>query len=432
MHRKYGPVVRIAPNELSYIEPQAWYDIYSMKPGRISLSKELEGHVPMDEEGIFTVQDDIGHARIRKLIAAGFSNKSLTDQEPRLNRHFDLIIKMLARSHGKVDISHWMTLFSSDVISDLMFGQSFNSLHRGDHHTVTKHLDKAFFAFVIVAATHRAVPIVKFLVRAVPPRFLPWFHQAITASNELLDKRIAKANSEPDFLKTAISQLNATNGISRTELNATAIEILFAGTETTATLLTSAVYLILSNPDVHKRCKSEIRNAFAHSYEINMSTTLVLPYLAATIEETKRLRPPIAITFPRFTRPDGAIICGKYVPGKTFVGVQSWSAYRSKDNFTDPHTFIPDRWMAPCPERYTGDKKGVIKAFGIGPRSCLGRNLADAEVRVVLCRLFWNFDMSLCEESLKWDESMKTYGIWRSPKLWVQLAPAKVEKRVDT
>ena len=136
LHRRYGPVVRIAPNELSYIEPQAWYDIYSMKPGRISMSKELEGHVPMDEEGIFTVQDDIEHARIRKSVAAGFSNKSLADQEPRLNRHFDLIIEMLYKQQGEVDISHWMTLFSSDVISDLMFGQSFNSLRCSNHHTM--------------------------------------------------------------------------------------------------------------------------------------------------------------------------------------------------------------------------------------------------------------------------------------------------------
>ncbi|KAJ5117586.1 cytochrome P450 [Penicillium atrosanguineum] len=39
LHDKYGLVVRIAPNELSYIDPKAWNDIYGRNPLVIMVPK---------------------------------------------------------------------------------------------------------------------------------------------------------------------------------------------------------------------------------------------------------------------------------------------------------------------------------------------------------------------------------------------------------
>lgn len=104
-----------------------------MKPGRIALSKELHGYLPFEEEGLFTVNDDIGHARIRHSIAAGFSDKSLHQQKSILKQYFDLLMNKLREneSSDRVDMVHWMGLLSSDVIGDLMFGKSMGHLARG-------------------------------------------------------------------------------------------------------------------------------------------------------------------------------------------------------------------------------------------------------------------------------------------------------------
>lgn len=156
-------------------------------------------------------------------------------------------------------------------------------------------------------------------------------------------------------------------------MDTSALEILFGGNETTATLLSSVIYFILANPKVHAKLCSEIRNSFTDENDIDMASTLRLKYLAAVINETKRIRPPITVTLLRHTRVEGSEICGQLVPGKTFVGVQGWSVSHNPDNFADCNDFVPERWLEPFPERYANDKRDIIKTFGVGPRSCLGK-----------------------------------------------------------
>ncbi|KAF2099570.1 cytochrome P450 [Rhizodiscina lignyota] len=194
-----------------------------------------------------------------------------------------------------------------------------------------------------------------------------------------------------------------------------------ASCDTTATLLSSVLYFILADPGVYENLKSEIRASFTTESDIMMVSTLNLKYLDAVINETKRIRPPISVTLPRRTRAGGSVICGRHVPEWTLVGVQGWSVSHNEDNFTDCNKFVPERWCEPCPERYVDDKRDIIKTFGVGPRSCLGKNLASAETRVVLARLFWNFDLELCPESKNWTAGMKIYGVWILPKLWVKI-----------
>lgn len=66
LHKKYGPVVRIAPNEISYTKLAAWHDIY----GRPKGGKELQKHhtfVPPSTgiSGLIFEIDDVEHRRLR-------------------------------------------------------------------------------------------------------------------------------------------------------------------------------------------------------------------------------------------------------------------------------------------------------------------------------------------------------------------------------
>jgi cytochrome P450 len=103
------------------------------------------------------------------------------------------------------------------------------------------------------------------------------------------------------------------------------------------------------------------------------------------------------------------------------VSVSHWSCYHSAENFRDPDKFVPERWLGD--ERYKDDRKKALQPFSLGPRNCLGMNLAYAEVRVILARLLWNFDMELCEESMNWAEGMKVFMILQRPPLMVKLTP---------
>jgi cytochrome P450 len=53
------------------------------------------------------------------------------------------------------------------------------------------------------------------------------------------------------------------------------------------------------------------------------------------------------------------------------VSVSTWCASHSKDNFEDPDTFIPERWLDE--DRYKNDKKAASRPFSLGPRGCIGK-----------------------------------------------------------
>jgi aspirochlorine biosynthesis cytochrome P450 monooxygenase len=115
----------------------------------------------------------------------------------------------------------------------------------------------------------------------------------------------------------------------------------------------------------------------------------------------------------------GNTIAGRYVPPGNLIGVTHWACYHSASNFKDPGKFVPERWLGD--ERYKDDRKDAFKPFSNGPRNCIGINLAYAEIRLILARLLWNFDMELCEESNDWVTGMKVYGVYQRPPLMIKL-----------
>ena len=113
------------------------------------------------------------------------------------------------------------------------------------------------------------------------------------------------------------------------------------------------------------------------------------------------------------------------MPTDTQVGIPQYAANRSSTNFADPELFIPERFLKEHEERYAKDSKNVVQPFSMGPRNCIGQNLARLEMRLILAKLVWNFDMQLCEEDDSWVTSQKAYGLWDKDPLLVKI----VERR---
>lgn len=79
LHAKYGPVMRIAPNSLSYDDARAWKDIYGFrKAGQSAPFKDREFYIkPFNGvDNLFTAGDG-GHARQRKMLSHLFADKTL-------------------------------------------------------------------------------------------------------------------------------------------------------------------------------------------------------------------------------------------------------------------------------------------------------------------------------------------------------------------
>jgi cytochrome P450 len=207
------------------------------------------------------------------------------------------------------------------------------------------------------------------------------------------------------------------------EIQETSGTLIIAGSETSATLLSGAIYYLLKNPFWMAKLQEEIRSSFPQESQITFNSTSQLVTLNAIIHETFRMYPPISVALPRTTPREGAVVAGVFIPPNTTIGIPQYAAYRSSRNFTNPDKYAPERFLGD--EEYAEDKRSVIQPFSVGPRNCIGQNLAWAEIRAILARLVWHFDIEMMDISRDW-EKQKVFILWSKPSLMVKLKARKI------
>lgn len=81
--------------------------------------------------------------------------------------------------------------------------------------------------------------------------------------------------------------------------------------------------------------------------------------------------------------------------GQTLVNMSFLGANLSPANFAQPLAFAPERWLDDGPAEFKNDNKAAFQPFSVGTRNCIGRNLAYAEMNLILAKVLWQFDLDL-------------------------------------
>ena len=161
IHDKYGPVIRLSPNELSFNTVQAWQDIYGHRNGRVDLNKHPIHVGAVDPvPGVTTISmaDQETHARQRKALSHGFSKKALWEQEDIVNGFVTKLMNIFhsyADSREVFDVVKYFNFITFDVIGDLSFGESFGCLEKNDYHFWPALIFQAVKAGAIEQASRR-------------------------------------------------------------------------------------------------------------------------------------------------------------------------------------------------------------------------------------------------------------------------------------
>ncbi len=138
LHEKYGPVVRVSPNELSFSSLQSWKDIYGPRAGHQTLIKSdfyAGGNFANQASSIVSERDPAKHRDMRKYLSSAFSDRSLKEQEPLIAGVIDRFIEQIGRLGGDcIDMTMWFNLMTFDVIGELAFGRSFGGVESGEMH----------------------------------------------------------------------------------------------------------------------------------------------------------------------------------------------------------------------------------------------------------------------------------------------------------
>jgi len=437
-HDKYGEVVRLAPTEVSFISGEtAWPDIYGFRTGRYKntgayLKDRSWFPTPINKVWSIIPANEEDHSRMRRNISHAFSDKALREQETLIQSYVNLLVHRLSENaqEGKdVDIVRWYTYTTFDIIMDLSFGEPLYCLRDNQYHKWVN-LVFATIKAIGLTATRNKYPLFDYYDKAknyykdtegamrARIEFFNFAHNKVEAR---LEKGI---EDRPDFFSFIIkNQEQESKALTRAEMDSNAIVFLAAGSETTATTLSGSTYLLLKNSAVYAKLVHEIRSKFNSQAEITIEEVNKMDYMIACLQEALRYYPPVATGFPRVVPSGGDHISGHYIPEGTAVYVSQHATNHSARNYKDPTAYVPERWLGD--ERYKNDNRDSFNPFSFGPRNCLGKNLAYAEMRLILAKVLFNFDLDLVDKTHDWMKDQKFYTLWEKPSLMVKLKPVQ-------
>ncbi|KAF2753078.1 benzoate 4-monooxygenase cytochrome P450 [Pseudovirgaria hyperparasitica] len=422
LHRKYGAVVRTAPNELSFNSAQAWKDIYNFRPGHQTFIKSsfYEGGPFADQCGsIVSERDPIAHGKMRRYLSHAFSDASLSEQEHLISKTVDMLVDMTGKQgvHG-FDIGKAFEMMTFDIIGDLAFGESFGGVESGNVHPWIAITLGALTQGALADAFSRMPTFARVFVLLFPGKMAKIVQD--TKKNEgmaldLVRKRIAKRTTRKDFMTRILERHNSVE-VSDVQLAAHSSDFIVAGSETTATALTCIFYYVLKNASVRQSLQREIRSTFDKYESITAQSTSKLRYLDAVIRESFRIFPPLPLGLPRVVPRGGDTVDGHFLPEGTIVSVNPLAASLDPSNFTDPLEYKPERWLG----KNEIDVVEASQPFSLGARACIGRNLAWVELRTTLVKLHWKYDFELLNEEVDWQRDVRMRTLWNKPKLIVR------------
>ncbi|KIW69909.1 hypothetical protein PV04_02226 [Phialophora macrospora] len=442
IHTKYGPTVRIAPDELSFTHPEAWPQIYNTRPqlqktefhfGRADARKLPESLI---------MATDAEHARLRRLANPAFLNAGILEVEPVMQHYVDLLCRQLrgAADQGESqNMVQWFLWTLNDVIGQLALDQEFECLELRRMHQWPKFLLHGLKNIAIFNQFRRFGITEKMLTPLLSKKQLEerdnFFNEAVRAVNQRLarenaDKTCAKDHRDkkrPDIVGLMLREMKDGNRLTEKEVTANSILIVGAGAETTSSCLSGTFYHLLQTPRVLKKLQQEIRSSFTSPDEITIRATSNLPYLKATVDEALRIFPIASYITPRTTPKGGHLIAGDHIPGGTYVSMGQWHMGRSDRFFDSPMEFRPERWLDELgtegPAGLRNDE--ILKPFSLGPRNCIGKQVALTEARLVIAKLVWHFDMALDGDHSTWVQDARFYVLWELQPLNVKLTPVK-------
>ncbi|KAI9150849.1 Cytochrome P474 monooxygenase [Paramyrothecium foliicola] len=422
LHEKYGPVVRIAPNELSFIDSKAWKDIYGHHSSH-EMTKDPHTYRPLGDlvpDSLITSSRH-EHAAIRRQLSHGFSERSMRGQEPIINSYVDLLIRRLEEHSDNgwkpIDMRAWFIFTSFDIIGNLAFGSDFGCLEYSRFHPWVHSIANNF----------RESEKWRYLSQVFPLSFITWMVRwgifksqtdLMLYTKQKVEERVNFGVERPDLIEGLIRKRDI---LKPGELEMNAQLIIVGGSDTTATLLTGALFLIASHPEVYTRLTKEIRTAFKDEKDITLTSIKNLDYMLACLKESLRMYPPAALGLGRVVPKGGTDIAGYYVPQDASVAVWPLAAYWSHSNFKDPGNFHPSRFLGD--KEFASDDLDALQPFSTGPRNCIGRNMAYAEMRLIMARLLFKFDVELLPETKDWIKRQKVFTVWEKPELPVYLRP---------
>lgn len=214
--------------------------------------------------------------------------------------------------------------------------------------------------------------------------------------------------SKPDLLSKFLqAQTDRPEFMTQDKVLTMAVSMAFAGSETTAISLSSVFYYLLKNSRCMETLRKELDDKAKEGHftdnehgVVTFTESQSLPYLDACIKEAFRLHPAPGLPLERVVPPQGMDIAGNFVKGGTIVGCNAWVIHRRPEIFgEDVEVFRPERWLVDeskdkdSEDRRLKEMGGSMLHFGMGARTCIGKNISLLEIYKLVPSVLRRFEV---------------------------------------
>ncbi|KAJ5563772.1 hypothetical protein N7513_000014 [Penicillium frequentans] len=347
--------------------------------------------------------------RARSLFNSAFSTSTIMKQTAHIVEEADVYVALLrehARKGDTFSLDKMTCDYMMDIIGSVAINDRFKSLR--EHNPLAE-------AMRTLIKWHVQDEEMNPFVRWNPIRYMvEWYNGRIMARyiENALDRRYeawrqSKPSSRPksimdlviaDFMRTRPTDQRLDPEFKKWAT----IQVrtfLFAGHDSTAATIVYSVYILSKHPKILARVRAEHDDVFGE--DITTASQLLkdrpelinqIPYTLAVIKEILRLYPPASALRegqPGVELQDHNGI--KYPTDGFLLWILHGSIQRNPNYWSDPHSFLPDRWLVEPGHPLYPPKHGW-RVFELGPRDCIGQSLAMLDIKITLVLTLREFD----------------------------------------
>ncbi|KAJ5109664.1 hypothetical protein N7532_002309 [Penicillium argentinense] len=420
LHDKYGPVVRIKPNEVHIKDPEYYNTLYA-GPGK-HRNKDSGFSFITYPQSLFSTNGYELHRMRRRVLGHFFKKKAVLEMEPLIQANVHALCRHFSnglQNQKPLELHTAYECFASDTLSQYAFGQQ-HGFHYLDQPTLSITWKSRITSMFSLCRLVRYFPALSAIARLSKPiatlaspsyKHVHEFEQDVrqqvrnvikehkkTTSNRPAALPIERLGSiklpTPIYYAVLADPTIPDSEKKSARLEDDALFLMMAGTDAPAQTLAITMFHILNTPSVYQKIKAELFSAIpdittAPSFALLNS----LPYLSATIREGLRLSSVVTTRLPRIA-PDEVLQYQRWqIPAGTPVSMSTYFILRDPTIFPEPTKFIPERWLLD-----TEDLKRLQRYLlpaSKGTLGCLGQNLNWAWMNIVIGTLLRRFDLVL-------------------------------------
>ncbi|XP_078380883.1 cytochrome P450 10-like isoform X2 [Oculina patagonica] len=296
------------------------------------------------------------------------------------------------------DLEGELAKYATESVGTMAFDERVGLYDDPPNEETVKMVKATFDAFKYMGKLSRGLEglIFRFVRTPTYWKFCEAQDTAIGISQKIVDKKVMDLKKTAEEAVPLLTYLIMKGELTPQEISMNSISMFRAGVDTTSGALLWLLYDLACNLEVQEKLYEEVISLIGPHGDFNPDSFAKLVYVKACLKESMRLHPG-AYGWPRILNQD-VVLCGYQVPSGTTVVYLNYLSGRSEELFKFPLEFKPERWL--------NEDLGKIHPFaslpfGVGPRMCLGRRIAEAEIYLLATKLVQRFRLEYHEDPVE-------------------------------